>query len=86
MMERERMKLELKEEQIIEILLHAATREDIAKLDTKIETKIDKLDAKVDRLHAETKNDIAKVDAKIDKVIWFILVSILVPIILHFVK
>lgn len=125
-MDRERIKLELKEDQILEILLHAATREDIAKLDNKIEmkvdnlatamkdgfakadarmdkldakidtkadnldakidTKIDALDAKIDRLHAETKSYIVRVDAKIDKVIWFIMVSILVPIILHFMK
>ena len=113
-MDENKIKFELKEDKIIDILLHSATREDINKLEAKIddkasrddfnklEAKIDanakvsqdnfnKLDAKIDdkasrddfnKLEAR----IDKLDAKFDKLTWFIIVGILIPIVLHFIK
>ncbi|MCD6048297.1 MAG: hypothetical protein K0S08_1944 [Gammaproteobacteria bacterium] len=68
-------KWEITQDKLVDILMHAATRDDIAKLDAKFEEKINKLDAKLDKL-----------DAKYDKLLWFIIAGILIPIILHFIK
>ena len=43
-------KLEITQDKLIDILMHAATREDIAKLDEKVDSKIDKLDSRIDKL------------------------------------
>jgi chaperonin cofactor prefoldin len=66
----------LTQDKLLEILLHAATREDIAKLDTKLEGRIDRLDTRMDRL--DTRID--RLDTKIDKVMYGIVLAILMPI------
>lgn len=108
----------ISQDKIVDLLMHAATREDIAKLDAKIDSeigkldvKIEKLDAKIEKLEAKIEFEATKFDAKIntkvgeldakidkldikldklankyDKIVWFIIVTILVPIILHFMK
>ena len=62
------MRLELKEDKIIDILMHAATRDDISRLDKKIEDyhsesnmKFDKLDKKIDDVYNELNNKIDSV-------------------------
>ena len=81
-MEREPIKIELREDKILEILLHAATREDLAKIDAKIDAKSDRLDSRIDRVESR----LDRLDAKIDRVTWIVIVSVLVPILLHFIK
>jgi hypothetical protein len=70
------LKLTITQDKLVDILMHAATREDIAKLDAKLDKKIDDLEKKM--------------DAKYDKIIWSVIIAILVPIALqalpHFVK
>ena len=104
---------EIKEDKIIDILMHSATREDISLLrnDTKdiinaarndLGSRIDKLETKVDEVKTEltkkidgVKIDLTqridKLDNKIDKVLWFLLLSILLmsifmQIALHLLK
>ena len=89
MTDENRIKFELKEDKIIDILLHSATREDINKLDAKIDSSVAKLDARIDKL--ETRIDkletrIDKLDAKIDRLLWFIIAGILIPILMHIFK
>ena len=100
-MEKEPIKIELREDKIIEILLHAATREDLARLDAKLDSGMAKLDAKIDsgmakldakidsglaKLDAKIDSRIDKVDTKIDRITWMIVASLLIPILLHFIK
>ena len=78
MTDENRIKFELKEDKIIDILMHSATREDINKLDAKIDANakaarddINKLDSKIDysfnKLDAKIDANIKILDAKIDK-------------------
>lgn len=99
--EKEPMRLNFEENKIIDILMHAATREDIAAARNELKGEIKELRTElkgnITELRTELKGDISelniktdKINDKIDKVIWFILLSILTPIILqfgpHFVK
>ncbi len=95
------LKLTITQDKLVDILMHAATREDIAKLDSKIDNLETKLNTKIDNLEAKIDAKISTLDAKIsaldvkfdtkyDKIIWGIVIAILVPIaiqiISHFVK
>ena len=95
------LKLTITQDKLVDILMHAATREDIAKLDSKIDnlevridTKIGALDSKIDNLAARIDEKLSvldtKFDAKYDKIMWGIVIAILVPIaiqvIFHFIK
>ena len=95
------LKLTITQDKLVDILMHAATREDIAKLDSKIDnlevridTKIGALDSKIDNLAARIDEKLSvldtKFDAKYDKIMWRIVIAILVPIaiqvIFHFIK
>ena len=66
-------KLTISQDKLVDILMHAATREDIAKLDAKLDKKIEDLEAKMD-------DRFDRMDAKYDKIIWGIIIAILVPI------
>ncbi|WP_440617642.1 hypothetical protein [Cysteiniphilum sp. 6C5] len=62
----------VREDTIFDYLMHAATREDIAKLDAKIDRVANyldtKIDTKIDTLRKDTKEDFNKLDGKIDRV------------------
>ena len=60
------MKLEITQDKLVDILMHAATREDIAKLDTKVDTQANRLDAKIESLDAKIDAQANRLDAKID--------------------
>lgn len=92
------MRLEFKEDKIIDILMHAATREAIASIRNELKEDIADLrselkgdivcfrnELKAEIIGVKTEFDlrIDKLDGKIDKVIWFIVVSILVPILIQ---
>jgi len=73
------MKIEITQEKIIDILMHAATREDIASTRKDLKDDIQSV-----------KNDIQLVKADISalrkdnsKITWFIILSMLLPIFLH---
>ena len=106
--EGQKVALNITQDKLVDILIHAATREDIAslrtenremynQLDKKIDTlaidhnhKIDKLDQKVDTVSSDLNHKIDKLDSKIDSnfkmMLSVLIVTILVPIALHFVK
>lgn len=73
------LQIVITQDKLVDILLHAATREDIAKLDAKIDNVKSDLEAKMDKL-----------DAKIDRIMWGIVVAIIIPIatqyLSHFLK
>ena len=124
-------RLEITQDKLVDILMHAATRDDISnlyekiiKLEEKVATREDLVATRADlaKLEAATHADLAKLevathadfataradsakfeaatradfarleakidklDAKYDKIVWFILVSIFIPIVLHFLK
>lgn len=58
------------QDKLVDLLMHSATREDIAKLDSKIDSSIDKLDSKIDisidKLDSKIDSSMAKLDSKID--------------------
>ena len=56
---------EIGEDKVIDLLLHAATREDIAELRN---VDIARLDNKIDSVRADLKQDIVRLDQKIDRV------------------
>ena len=56
------------QEKLIDVLLHAATREDVKYEISKLDTKLDKLDARIDRLDARIDGLETKFDARIDRV------------------
>ena len=60
------MKLEITQDKLVDILMHAATREDIAKLDTKVDTQANRLDAKIESLDAKIDAQANRLDAKIE--------------------
>ena len=102
------MRLEITQDKLVDILQHAATRQDIA--DLRVETnanitgvkaelkaEIGKLESHMDSNKAELKAEISKVENKIEAAVnksdsnfkWtmgVLIVTILVPIALHFVK
>lgn len=55
------MQLTITQDKLVDLLLHAATREDIARLDAKIDSKFTELDLKI--THLDTKID--KVESKL---------------------
>lgn len=68
------VKLEITQDKLVDLLLHAATREDIARLDAKIDhldQKIDfnyaKLDQKIDASLVEFKRSIETMEARMDR-------------------
>jgi hypothetical protein len=67
------IKLTITQDKLLDILMHGATREDIAKLDSKMEASIAKLDKKID-------NRCDKLDSKYDRIIFGIILAILIPI------
>ncbi|MBX9865761.1 MAG: hypothetical protein K2Y14_02520 [Burkholderiales bacterium] len=79
------MQLTITQDKLVDLLLHAATREDIARLDAKIDSKFTELDSKISNLDSKFEAKFDKLDAKIDKLTWLIIGSILVPILLHFI-
>ena len=97
-MEKEPIKLKLNEDKIIDILMHAATREDIATARNELKTEIVEVKENITAVRSELKAEVVgirseivgvktkvdvrmdKLNDKIDKVIWFIVISILVPI------
>ena len=94
-------KAEITSGDLIHAMTHAATRDDIANLRTEVKDDISKLDTKIDHVRTELKEDISRLDTKIDKVNtdlsnkidsnfkWLasiVIVGILVPIALHFIK
>ena len=67
------MKLEITQDKLVDILMHAATREDIANLSnktdaqiSKLEDKIDKLDSRIDKLDAKIDIQTARLEDKVD--------------------
>ncbi|MBP9741957.1 MAG: hypothetical protein KBD37_01215 [Burkholderiales bacterium] len=115
------VKIEITQDKLVDLLLHAATREDIAKLDDKLDssiaalnTRMDKLDSstaalntrmdkleiqmdklemqvgklevQVDKLDSKVDKLYDRLDSKIDKLYLLVIGSILVPILLHFIK
>lgn len=95
-MEKEKMRLEIKEDKIIDILMHAATRDDISKLDNRIdkldsridrvESRIHSLDKKIDDVRTELKGNINNLSNKVDKIIWLIVGSILMPVFIYMIQ
>ena len=86
------MQLTITQDKLVDLLLHAATREDIARLDAKIDSKFTELDSKISNLDSKFEAKFDKIDAKfdklnakIDKITWLIIGAILVPILLHFI-
>lgn len=79
------MQLTITQDKLVDLLLHAATREDIARLDAKIDSKFTELDSKISNLDSKFEAKFNKLDAKIDKITWLIVGAILVPILLHFI-
>ena len=79
-MEKEPIKLELNEDKIIDILMHVATREDIATARNELKAEVVGIRSEI--VGVKTKVDVRtdKLNDKIDKVIWFIVISIFVPI------
>lgn len=68
------VKLEITQDKLVDLLLHAATREDIARLDAKIDhldQKIDfnyaKLDQKIDASLVEFKRSMETMEARMDR-------------------
>ena len=66
-------KITINQDKLIDILMHAATREDINKLDGKIDKlqatireDMNKLDGKIDRVHTVLSADINKLETKVD--------------------
>lgn len=53
---------------ILQLLQHGATREDISRLDTKIDNSTEKLEVKIDKLEAKFDKLEDKYDAKFDKI------------------
>ncbi len=141
-------KLELKEDKIVDILMHAATREDLNKLSIETKSDFEKLLLRIEKSSNETKEesaslrgdmqaefasvrsemkaesaslrsdmqaefanvrsemkagaidiksetkaefdkvraDILRIDNKLDRIVWGIIGSLLVPVVLHFLK
>ena len=79
-------KIEITQDKLVDILLHAATREDLAKLDTKVDGKSDQLEAKINHLMltCASKSDLSELSKKVDKLIFLAIATIIVPIALHF--
>jgi hypothetical protein len=67
------MKITIGQDKILDMLMHAATQEDIARLDRKINA-----------LHIATREDINRLNSKMDKLIFGVILAILVPITLQF--
>ncbi|RTL11266.1 MAG: hypothetical protein EKK54_08030 [Neisseriaceae bacterium] len=63
--------LNLSAMEIVQLIQHGATREDISRLDNKIDKSVDKLDDKIDRsvdkLEAKINAVESRIEAKIDK-------------------
>ncbi len=57
-------RLTITQDKLVDILMHAATREDIAKLDTKFNEKFDKIDEKFNKIDERFN----KIDEKFDKI------------------
>ena len=57
--------------------LKQTLREDINKLDTKIDNVKDELNTKIDNVRNELKEDINKISNKFDRLQWFIVTSII---------
>lgn len=66
-------KLTISQDKLVDILMHAATREDIAKLDAKLDKTRKDLEIRMDARFD-------KMDTRFDKIIWGIIIAILVPI------
>lgn len=56
------VEIKITQDKLVDILMHAATRDDIARLDS----KINDLDKKVDRLDAKFDSKIIELDKKVD--------------------
>lgn len=61
------VKLEITQDKLVDLLMHAATREDIATLRQEVKEDIAKLDDKIEKLEAKMDAKFDKVDDKIDK-------------------
>jgi hypothetical protein len=82
--------LTITQDKLVDLLMHAATREDIAKLDKKIddlenrmEAKFEKIDDRFDKIDTRFEkmdSKFEKMDNKYDKIIWGVITAILVPI------
>jgi hypothetical protein len=62
------LKLTITQDKLVDILMHAATRDDIAKLDAKSERLEDKMDARFDKIDARFIALEDKMDARFDKI------------------
>lgn len=78
-----KMKLTIKEDKIIDILMHTATRDELQalgnRLDDKIDNAVNRLDAKIDQLDQ-------RMDKNFKWTAGLIIIGILVPILMHFLK
>jgi tetrahydromethanopterin S-methyltransferase subunit G len=70
----EAIKLELSQEQILQILTNAASRNDI----TTLEGRIDKLEKKIDAIESRLTDGINKANARIDSSNWRLMVVVLI--------
>ena len=99
------MKLEITQDKLVDLLMHSATRQDIAEVKTELKFEIEKIEAglksDIADVKTELKSDIAEVKTELKsdmKVIvekvdnnfkWLagiLVVGLLIPIILQFVK
>ena len=60
------VEVKITQDKLVDLLLHAATREDIAKLDNKIDALESKLDNKIDALESKLDNKIDALESKLD--------------------
>ena len=60
------MQLTITQDKLVDLLLHAATREDIARLDAKIDSKFTELDLKITNLDTKIDKVESKLISKID--------------------
>jgi len=109
------MKLEITQDKLVDLLMHSATRQDIAELrnemqsdKNELKSEIAQTNNRIDTLRTELKSDIAEVKSSIVEVknelksemkivadkgdsnfkwtVGILIVAILVPIALHFIK
>ena len=82
---------------LINIIQHSVTRDDMENLRKEFKADFNKLDSKIDTVRSEFKSDINKLDTKIDKLNskidanfkWLagiMIAGILIPIALNFIK
>jgi len=78
------LKIEITHDKLVDILLHAATREDLATLAADTKLAFAKAETETKAEFAKTDAKIEKVDAKMNGLILLAITGIISPVILHF--